>query len=376
MEISTGKLRGLVRLADDAGRFKMMAIDQRGSLQQSLGRVLNKDPLAVGYEEIARVKGAITRVLAPHATAVLMDPIFGYPESVHDVPRAVGVLLAYEETGYDKAGPTGRERLTRLIEGWSVEKASGAGADAVKLLLYYHPDASEETRASQQELVSAVGAECCEFDIPFVLELVAYPLAEGGTDTPEFARHKADLVQRSAAEFSKPEYGVDILKLEFPADLRYAREYCSGAFDGKDRPAQYSVDQVLAVCQTLDDVCGLPWVILSAGVGIREFLAQLELAVEAGASGFLCGRAIWKDAVTYYPDEGAMERHLAEDGAYNFLRANAAAERALPWFAHRRFGGWANIAVAGRSPLWYREYGEPPALLTVEEETITATSPR
>ena len=81
----------------------------------------------------------------------------------------------------------------------------------------------------------------------------------------------------------------------------------------------------------------MPWVILSAGVGIEEFLLQVGLATEAGASGFLCGRAIWKDAVPLYPDVARMEEWLRSGGAYNFARANAYAHRAHPWFAHRRF---------------------------------------
>ena len=355
VEISAGKLRNLACLADTNGRFKMLAVDQRGSLQRALARSLGKDPQAVAYEELAQTKATITRVLAPHASALLTDPIFGYPESVRDIPREVA-LLAYEATGYDKAGLTGRERRTRLIDGWSVDKACRAGANAVKLLLFYHPDASDETRAYQQDLVRRVGEECVALDRPFLLELVTYPLAETGNDTPEFARHKPDLVQRSAAEFSKPEYQVDILKLEFPGDLKYTHEYCHKVFDDRERAPQYTLEQVAGYCQRLDEAAQLPWVLLSAGVGIREFLLQLELAAEAGASGFLCGRAIWQDAIRHYPDQAAMERFLAEEGAWNFLRCNAAAERALPWQLHKRFCGHANMALAGRSPLWYRDY--------------------
>lgn len=145
------------------------------------------------------------------------------------------------------------------------------------------------------------------------------------------------MVIRSAEEFSKPQYQVDILKLEFPADLKRAREFSSGAFDGREREPAYTLAEVRQFCRQLDQAAGTPWVILSAGVDISEFLVQLELATEAGASGFLCGRAIWKDAIDLYPDLRQMEQWLADRGAYNFLRANAYAQRALPWFSHRRF---------------------------------------
>ncbi len=356
VQISAGKWQRLRSLTDEQGRFKMMAIDQRGSLRRAISKVTGKEPQQVTYEEIAKAKEIITKALAPYATAVLTDPEYGYPYSIQHLPPRVGLLLAYEETGYEKVGPTGKERKSKLLENWSVEKAQRAGADAIKLLIYYHPDASEEVRRHQQEIIRRVGEECAQADMPFLLELVAYALEEEGTDTPEYARKKPDLVIRSAAEFSKPEYRVDILKLEFPADLKYAEEFSKGAFDGQERPAVYSLKDVREFCQRLNEAAGAPWVILSAGVDIEEFLVQVELAAEAGASGFLCGRAIWKDAVSFYPDEAKMEEWLCTQGAYNFIRANAYAERALPWFRHRRFGGLENIELAQKSPKWYVEY--------------------
>jgi tagatose 1,6-diphosphate aldolase len=357
--LSAGKWQRLRSLTDEQGRFKMMAIDQRGSLRRSLAKATGKEPTDVAYEEMAQVKAIITRQLAPYATAVLTDPEYGYPYSIPHLPPRVGLLLAYEETGYEKVGPTGRERKSKLLEDWSVEKAQRAGADAVKLLMYYHPDASEEVRSHQQRIIREVGQECARFDMPFLLELVAYALEEEGTDTPEYARRKPDLVIRSAAEFSKPEYQVDILKLEFPADLKYTTEFSKGAFDGKERPAVYALEEVRGFCRKLDEAAGVPWVILSAGVDIEEFLIQVQLATEAGASGFLCGRAIWKDALSVYPDKAKMEEWLCSQGVYNFIRANAYAERALPWFCHRRFGSLKDIELAQQSPNWYAEYSTP-----------------
>jgi tagatose 1,6-diphosphate aldolase len=42
----------------------------------------------------------------------------------------------------------------------------------------------------------------------------------------------------------------------------------------------------------------VPWVILSAGVGYENFRTQVEIACRAGASGYLAGRSIWRDAVS------------------------------------------------------------------------------
>jgi tagatose 1,6-diphosphate aldolase len=333
-QISNGKWSRLRSLADREGRFKIMAVDQRGSLSKAIAKATNRSSQEVSGEELARVKEVITRVLAPYATAVLTDPTYGYPHSFQSIPQGTGLLLAYEETGYEPSGPMGRERKTNLIEGWSVEKAQQAAADAVKLLLYYHPDASEEVCRHQQDIVQRLGEDCERAHLPFLLEPVSYALDEESTNTSEFARKKPDLVIRSAREFSDPRYRVDVLKLEFPADSKRTKEFCGGAFDGQEHEAVYELSEVRDFCHQLNEAAGVPWVILSAGVGIEEFLIQVELATEAGASGFLCGRAIWKDVIAFYPDFARMEEWLRTQGAYNFLRANAYAYRARPWTHH------------------------------------------
>jgi tagatose 1,6-diphosphate aldolase len=322
-------------LSDEEGRFNMLAIDQRGSLEKAIAKAAGKEPKEVTSDDLATTKRVVTETLAPYATGLLTDPIYGYLESLRHVPPGVGLLLAYEESGYEGAGYEAKERKSRLIENWSVEKAQRAGADAVKLLIYYRPDGSVEVRRHQEELVKQVGTECEQADMPFLLEPVSYPILEGSADSTEFALRKPDLVVDSAAEFSKPQYKVDILKLEFPADLKHTREFSSGAFDGREREAVYGLGEVREFCRRLDDAAAVPWVILSAGVDITEFLVQVELATQAGASGFLCGRAIWKDAINLYPGVAEMDDWLRTQGAYNFVRANAYAHRARPWFRSR-----------------------------------------
>ena len=137
--------------------------------------------------------------------------------------------------------------------------------------------------------------------------------------------------------------------------MRWTKEYSNGAFDGKERPAAFTLPEVRGVCRQLNDAAGMPWVILSAGVDIEEFLVQVDLAVEAGASGFLCGRASWKDAIGHYPDVPKMEQWLSTHGSYNFIRANTYAQGALLWFRHRKFGGPENIELAQGGQQWYAE---------------------
>jgi tagatose 1,6-diphosphate aldolase len=348
-EISAGKLRNLMALADENGRLKMMAIDQRGSLNEALGKLLGRE---ASFDEVAEFKQIVTEHLAPYATALLTDPIYGYARSVQRIPGGIGLLLACESTGYT-TDEKAKGRKTGLIEGWTVEKARRAGANAIKLLLYYHPDAAPDVVQHQKDLCIQVGRDCAASDVPLLLELVAYPLDEPKGDSPEFARHKPDLVARSAREFSDPRYGVDILKLEFPADLKYTREYGTGIFDGKEREAVYSLEDVRGFCEQVNDSARLPWVILSAGVDIKEFLVSVDLACEAGASGFLCGRAIWKDAIPLFTAPDEMMEFLDTEGAINFLKCNAAAEGALPLWEHESL---ADLALAKDNPDWYRTY--------------------
>jgi tagatose 1,6-diphosphate aldolase len=351
--LPAGKLRNLMTLADPNGRLKMMAIDQRMSLERSLESLLGR----LGrYDEVVRVRRAVTRVLAPCATAVLIDVEFGYPHCLPELPGNAGLLLAYERPMFQPSGPGGRERCSALIEGWSVEKARRSGANAIKLLLFYRPDASPATLDHQQALARQVGEECARQEVPFLLELLGYPLEEPASDSPEYARRKPEIVVESAREFSRPEYGVDLLKLEFPADLKYCREFSQARFDGKEREPVTELVTVRAHCRALDEAAAVPWVILSAGVGIAEFREELELAAGAGASGFLCGRAIWQGALPMVRDEAAMERYLVQEGRVNFLEANATAERCRPWFQHRRYAGSEGLAVAGASPKWHTEY--------------------
>jgi tagatose 1,6-diphosphate aldolase len=349
-EISAGKLRNLMSLADENGRLKMMAIDQRGSLNQSLSKVLGRE---ASFDEVAEFKQIVTEVLAPYSTALLTDPIYGYARSVLSIPGNVGLLLAYEATGY-AINENEKGRKTTLIEGWDVATARRAGANAIKLLLYYHPDAEPDTVQFQKDLCQRVGEECAAHDLPFLLETVAYAIEEPGTDSPAYARRKPELVRRSAEEFSDPKYGVDILKLEFPGELKYSREYCNGVFDGKDREPVYSLDDVRGFCKAVDDAAKIPWVILSAGVDIKEFLVDVDLACQAGASGFLCGRAIWKGAIPLFNDRDEMENHLATEGVINFEKCLAGAEYARPFWEHPCF---EDSGVAGDDENWHRTFG-------------------
>jgi tagatose 1,6-diphosphate aldolase len=351
-DLSAGKLRGLMSLAGDGGTFEMIAVDQRPPIFRALARHGDRRPDEVAYDEVAAVKTLLTRVLAPHASAVLLDPVWTHPHALRYVPGRVGLLSTLE--GYDFDLVAG-ERRSHPIRHWSVAKIRSSGAQGVKVLAWHRPDVSPETAAHQDAFVEAIGAACREHDLPYVLELLIYPFEGEDPDSVDYARAKPERVLASVRHFADERFGVDLLKLEFPADLKRTREYAAGAFDGVARESAYGLDEVRAALHELNASTHVPWVLLSAGVGPDEFEANLALAFAAGASGFLAGRAVWLDALDVYPDMAAVEARLRRHSLPYLRRIAALAETATPWQRHPRFGGEA--ALAGAAPDWLEGYG-------------------
>src|SRR2546430_4843333 len=209
MRISVGKLRGLQQISDDTGRFTMIAMDQRGSLQKMLHP---ENPKATTYAEMEAVKIGVTQALAPVASGYLLDPEFGVGPAINRfvLPGRTGLLVSLETSGYEKKG---NWRLTTLLDGWSVEKVKRLGASAAKLLIFFNPDAPREVVDHQVKIVRGVAEECARLDLAFVCEPMSYPVDE---NEEAFAHHKADTVIRTA-EISSP-LGLDLLKAQIPGD--------------------------------------------------------------------------------------------------------------------------------------------------------------
>jgi tagatose 1,6-diphosphate aldolase len=120
--------------------------------------------------------------------------------------------------------------MPRLLEGWTVERLVEAGADSVKLLLYYSTLSYAEINYTKHEFVKRVGAECARTDVPFFLELLSS--GEGRDDaSAEFAAVKPEAVARSMAEFSKPEYRVDVLKVGVPVNMAFVEGSPSARYE-------------------------------------------------------------------------------------------------------------------------------------------------
>ena len=195
MKLTPGKLAGLRKVSNDRGVIAAAAMDQRGSLQKSLAKEKGGEVSDAMMEEF---KSLVTEVLTPHASAILLDPEWGLPASKRRSKNA-GLLLAYEKTGYDKTGPG---RLGDLLDHWSAHRLKEAGADCVKILLYYTPFDPKDVNDKKHAWVERLGDECRANDIPFFLEFVGY---EEGADEKgfDYAKKKPEIVTESMREFSK-----------------------------------------------------------------------------------------------------------------------------------------------------------------------------
>ena len=322
-----GKLAGLKAVSDARGVIAAAAMDQRGSLQKSLAKERGG---VVNAADLAEFKTLVTDVLTRHASAILLDPEFGLEASKNR--NSAGLLLAYEKTGYDAAMPG---RLPDLLDLWSVRRLKEAGADCVKVLLYYTPFEKTEINDRKHAFIERIGDECIAHDIPFFLEFVGYDANGGDEKSLEFAKKKPDVVSGSMAEFGKARYNVDVLKVEVPVEMAYV----SGTKSYKGEAA-YTREEALQHFRDAETMTHKPFIYLSAGVSNPVFIETLALAAESGTkfNGVLCGRATWKEGIPIYAKQGAVafREWLETVGVENISNVNEALKAATPWYT--RFG--------------------------------------
>ncbi|MBN8199760.1 MULTISPECIES: tagatose-bisphosphate aldolase [Bacillaceae] len=323
LQLTDSKISALKRLSSENGIIGALAIDQRGSLKKMLAEGSTG---GVGDEGIVLFKELVSQELTPYATSILLDPEYGLPAAKARHPEA-GLLVAYEKTGYDAAAAG---RLPDLLEDWSVKRLKEAGADAIKFLLYYDVDEDEKINAYKHVYMERVGSECMAVDIPFFLEIITYDSELDDVKSIEYAKVKPRKVIEAMREFSKPQYQVDVLKVEVPVDMNFVEGYTNGetAYD-KKRAAAYFKEQ--------SEATKLPFIFLSAGVSAELFQKTLKFAKDSGSTfnGVLCGRATWKNGVAPFSEKGpeAGRAWLQDTGRKNIQELNEVLnETASPWF--------------------------------------------
>jgi tagatose 1,6-diphosphate aldolase len=327
MTISEGKLKRMRALSNDRGVIAAAAMDQRGSLQKSLAVSRGVNVKEITSEMMAEFKTSVTKVLTPHASAILLDPEFGL-EAARARSRNAGLLLAYELSGYDNTRPG---RLPDLLPHVSVKRLVDWGADAVKILIYYTPYEDAAINDIKHAFIERIGAECETYEIPFFLEFVGYDPKGGDEKGFEFARAKPEIVKKSMEEFSRRQYKVDVLKVEVPINAEYVEG--SAIFKGQ---RAYTREEALRHFREAAAVAAKPFIYLSAGVGNAQFVESLRMASEAGTDycGVLCGRATWKEGIPVYAKSGvkALEEWLNREGVKNINAVNDAIRSATPWY--------------------------------------------
>lgn len=339
MKISQGKLKHLEALSDSSGIIRAAAMDQRGSLKKSIAKFKGVDPKDIPDSMMEEFKVIVSKTLTPHASAILLDPEWGLP-AVKAKDKNAGVLLAYENSGYDNDRPG---RIPDLLEHWTARRLVEAGANAIKILIYYTPFEKKEINDLKHAWVERIGCECADRDVPYFLEFVGYDPAGADVNTLEYAKKKPEIVAKSMQEFSKPEYQVDVLKVEIPVNMKFTE----GTKSFKGQKA-YTKNEALDIFRKTAQVTKKPFIYLSAGVDDDEFRESLEMAAEAGVpyNGVLCGRATWKEGMPVYAKEGAkaLEAWMKDRGVKNIQALNAVLKKgAKPWYDV--YGGKNKIQV-------------------------------
>jgi tagatose 1,6-diphosphate aldolase len=303
-----GKNRGLARLADADGHFRMVALDQRPPMFEAIAQAKGIAKDQVAYGDVTSAKRLLVEALAPHCSSMLFDPNFAVPAAIDLLPARCGLIMTLEEHRVEE---TKGGRKSRVIDNWSVDKIRAMGGDAVKVLAWYRPDAEAGINAHQKAFVRDIGEQCARNDIPYVLELLVYPFLGSANHTADYVESPGklpSLVIESVREFAKPEYGVDLMKLESPlvADSLPPRDGSAAALAAQRE------------FEAIGDICGerqIPWVLLSGGAAPDKFERVLDYAYAVGAGGFLAGRTIWLNAVrTHFPDLKAVSEALHREG--------------------------------------------------------------
>ncbi len=269
--LSVGKIRGLQSVSTAASAIALLAVDHRNNLRS----LLSPDaPGSVSGADLVAIKKQVVAELGASGSGVLLDPVYGAAQCIAAgvMPRNRGLVVALEETGYT-GEPT--QRMSQRLQGWSVEKARKMGADAVKLLVYYHPAAA--TAPQIEELVSEIAQDCKAADILLFLEALSYSLDPYSRKLTSPERH--EVVIESARRLSA--LGADVFEAEFPVDLTVVTEDA----------------QLLKACENLSAAASIPWILISGSARYYDYIRQVNAACRGGASGVAVGRAIWQDIV-------------------------------------------------------------------------------
>ena len=303
----TTKQEKLKRLCDKNGIIGALAIDQRGALRRMLGE-------DTPVEQLETFKVLVSKYLTKYASSILLDPELGW-KAAEARDKNAGLLVAYEKTGYDKTVPG---RYPDLVENVSIQRLKANGADAVKVLLYIDVDEDRTVNDVKEAFIERIASECKAEDMPFFLELVSYDAKV--TDEKEYAKLKPRKVIEAMKLYSQERFGVDVLKVEVPVNMKYVEGFA-------ENEVLYTKEEAAAFYKEQSNATSLPFIFLSAGVSAQLFQDTLHFAKESGSTfnGVLCGRATWTGATKAYQEggEAATIKWLETIGKQNIVELDA-----------------------------------------------------
>ncbi len=330
---SLGKIRSLTRISTEDGFIATLAVDH----PENYLAMIDPDWRRVTSAQATRSKLELIAALAPHASAFLVDPLWSMAQGIVTgvIPASTGIITGIESLSYQADGGFGTQTAVR--EQWTVEKIKTLGADAVKMVVWWRPDAGDTSEI--RRIVSRLVEECERHQIPLVVEPLWYPASGQDPNSEEARDDRMETIVGAAKEFVG--LGIDVLKSEFPGDLVVTPDGTSG--EEASTQAAHAIDAACA---------GTPWVMLSGSSTYEVFRRQLTIVAQAGACGFMAGRAIWTGAVggtDQQRREALVRCQTRLDESLSILRAHG-----RPWRQRPALDDVAESLTAG----WHERYLE------------------
>ncbi|MBG6243102.1 MAG: sulfofructosephosphate aldolase [Candidatus Symbiopectobacterium sp. Dall1.0] len=261
-----------------SGGFAMLAVDQREAMRLMFAAAGAPQP--VSDQVLTDFKINAARILSPYASAILVDQQFCYPQVVQQqaIALSCGTIVAADAFIPGNGIPVDNVMIDNSVDPVA---AKNNGAKALKLLVLWRSDEDAQQRL---EMVKTFNYLCHAQGLLSIIEPVVRPPRCGD----HFDREQT--IIDAAKELG--DSGADLYKVEMPLHGKGTQQ------------------ALLAASQKLNEHIAMPWVILSSGVDEKLFPRAVRVAMEAGASGFLAGRAVWSSVIGL-PDMPLMLRDVA-----------------------------------------------------------------
>jgi len=261
-----------------SGGFSMLAVDQREAMRLMFAAA--GVPAPVTDRQLTDFKVNAAKILSPYASAILVDQQFCYRQVVEQnaIAESCAMIVAADAFIPGNGIPVDSVVIDKNVDAQSVKRDGGK---ALKLLVLWR---SDEDPAQRLEMVRNFNQLCHANGLLSIIEPVVRPPRRGDV----FDREQA--IIEAAKELG--DSGADLYKVEMPL-------YGKG-----------TQQDLLNASQKLNEQINMPWVILSSGVDEKLFPRAVSVAMQAGASGFLAGRAVWSSVVGL-PDTELMLRDIS-----------------------------------------------------------------